>query len=1470
MDASETHDKMNDSKATGVRLQLPDSRCPDRKNSRSGFAANGNNVEEVRGFHSDTSVILENETHVCQSCDTDVADSFNDMKETGSNGVRTLASLGSNWVSEVLKQTGLANRADEVGSLDIGIDGEVVDRMVADQRLDSRDGGSLVTLDTHSGEEIDPGTLKPVDSEDSSFTGACSVPARSVPEMETREGIRGCRDAEILELSAAKQETDGSVDVDISESSTGEKETAALEQTGSVGVDIPGSSTVRKEVTDLEQIGYVDDHLSKTSAGPRTADLEQIGYVDDNVISKSSTPEEDNPEVQRLDSIHVNDTELSAALPNDETDENQSPETIAGTFSYLCGAVLNDNLEEIRRLVSEGLEVDSFRDSRKRTVLHYAAERGIRDMIEGLVDLGASVNTADIVGKTPLHCAVGALATHFIHKKLIGETEFKELETLDSEEAVFERVQTEKIETIECLHQLGADINARFDREVTSLQRAIHFGISPAIEVLLQLGVDVNVMRFTGLTALTLAIDRNELPVIKCLLDLGADANASYRQVTALHDVVESGRADMVHLLVEHGANVNAKRYERLTPLLHALLMKVTDVDVFQCFAKHGANFNATLGSGTAIHEAILRKDRETPTALIQNGADIQAPQMNITALGLAFVRNDRDLIECLAACGADVNFRFDLCVPALIVAERVGDTEMVKELLGHRADVNDCRLLEGVTALYQAVDKQKSEMVNLLLKLGADITTKYSHKVTALHHAVSRDDIKMVKVLSDFELRVDLNATRVEEYNVFQLNVEKFVAGEGEDIALALFKAADDPDEACQCLEGVTALHDAILRLSNAAILDPDGDLSAKKEMVETLVLSGANMNATFGRGVTSLHTAVRLQKPEAVEALCKSGMKVNNMRFAGISPLSLALDRKQVSVMEYLVEFGADVTTCYCQVNALHDAVAAKRKDIVEILLIHGANANAKKYYNVSLPLHALLMKVDDGEVFECLAKLGTDMNGTLGSRAAIHEAVALQDTELVAILHKYGGDVNAPRMNITALSLALARNDSTILECLVKCGADVNFRFDLCVPVLIDCAKRGQVDMLQSLVKHGADINDCRLLQGITVLYQAVDKMKSEMVKLLLNLGSDVNSVYDHKMTALHDAVTRGDFTMAAVLANLEVDLDAERGAGHNVLHHLLENNFRKESDPRPLGLRLIRTLVKAGAGVDMGCSRGVTALHDAVKQANLQMVKFLICAGANPSPGRVQDYRPIHMVTKLGRQDLVKYLYVLGADLNAAYSMDVRPLHDAILQSNFEIVKCLFEAGAENAFTKTDGLTALHVATEAGDIEMIRFLVGKGANINCDHWVLSLQDASSKQDMSDSIASSGPGAISKLEIGSLLDVADGREAVLQCLLDLGIDKCLHQGGQKRPVFWPDAAQIAEDSLTHYARNASNDPLLVSHMKNGDRNRGAASPDDVTTNGPPPSDSDQRHNEEIPPKQADVPRKRMGCGNGECNLL
>ena len=116
----------------------------------------------------------------------------------------------------------------------------------------------------------------------------------------------------------------------------------------------------------------------------------------------------------------------------------------------------------------------------------------------------------------------------------------------------------------------------------------------------------------------------------------------------ALHSAIANGDVEMVRILIDGSADVNA-RDTFGDPPLHAAIYK-GHVDIVSLLLARGANVDAKNTFGDpALHRAILDGDREIVRILVDAGADVNITNaFGDSALELAVSQGDQEILQIL------------------------------------------------------------------------------------------------------------------------------------------------------------------------------------------------------------------------------------------------------------------------------------------------------------------------------------------------------------------------------------------------------------------------------------------------------------------------------------------------------------------------------------------------------------------------------------------------------------------------------------------------------------------------------------------------------------------------------------------------------------------------------------------------------------------------------------------------------
>jgi ankyrin repeat protein len=254
----------------------------------------------------------------------------------------------------------------------------------------------------------------------------------------------------------------------------------------------------------------------------------------------------------------------------------------------LCQAAENNNIEEVRRLLSEGVDVDAKIESEKResgwNPLHIAAYGGYTEIVTLLITSGANLDYKDKDGYTPLH-------------KTVWSGRMKEATILlDS----------------------GANPNVKDNWGRTPLHLAASRGKKQFVDLFIaKSGVDLNL-----LIAASMGMD----DIVKLLINNRENVNTKDLAdgSTPLHNALKNGHENIAKLLIAEGADINASDRDGTEPL-HLAVMKGF-LKVAELLIAKGADVNCHNEDLTSpLHYAALYGHKETVKLLIAKGADVNS-----------------------------------------------------------------------------------------------------------------------------------------------------------------------------------------------------------------------------------------------------------------------------------------------------------------------------------------------------------------------------------------------------------------------------------------------------------------------------------------------------------------------------------------------------------------------------------------------------------------------------------------------------------------------------------------------------------------------------------------------------------------------------------------------------------------------------------------------------------------------------
>jgi uncharacterized protein len=436
---------------------------------------------------------------------------------------------------------------------------------------------------------------------------------------------------------------------------------------------------------------------------------------------------------------------------------------LAGVDRELFMAAIAGNAEGVRQAVARGAHVN-LRDSLSRSPLIWAAELGRLEASKALLDNRADLELADYASRTPLHAAAEGGFPKLVELLLarganINATDQWSRRTplgvvADAETAVVllragANANNPDLlclaifrgdgKLVELLLSYGADTNAKCGSD-TPLLSAIGSEKWDIVSILLDHGADANLstpLAAAADTPLTAAAERPaSVDAVARLLERGANPNTPDSiGETALIKAVWPGRANVIKVLLDHGANAGVKGITGLT----ALGMAPNDVEIADLLISHGANVDdlipGLLGQDArldnhqrAVFRAVVIGDVRGAATALPNMAEISKPLPGgLPPLALATALARINVTDWLLEHGANANAPdADGMAPlhrAVIAVTREPQQKirLIGSLLKHGASIDVTENRYGMTPSHLAAATFNREVADFLLRNGAD-----------------------------------------------------------------------------------------------------------------------------------------------------------------------------------------------------------------------------------------------------------------------------------------------------------------------------------------------------------------------------------------------------------------------------------------------------------------------------------------------------------------------------------------------------------------------------------------------------------------------------------------------------------------------------------------------------------------------------------------------------------------------------
>lgn len=435
-----------------------------------------------------------------------------------------------------------------------------------------------------------------------------------------------------------------------------------------------------------------------------------------------------------------------------------------------------------------------------------------------------------------------------------------------------------------------------------------------------------------------------------------------------------------------------------------------------------------------------------------------------------------------------------------------------------------------------------------------------------------------------------------------------------------------------------------------------PDLVNAGKQDAALAMIAQGGDINQPSVDGTTALHWAVYRKDLAMVNILLEQGADPDMANDYGATPMTVASEHGEFDIMKALVDAGGNIESPNREGQTLLMAVARTgNTETARLLLEHGANVNTIENW---------------------------------GEQSALMWASSQQQPALVKLLIEHGADVNA------------RGRDHDWPRGITSEPRNKPLEYGGLTPLLY-AAREGCVACVDALLDGGADIN-LTDLDGQTPLIMALQNMHYDTANTLIERGADIHRWDWYGRTALYSAIElnlipssrRGDLPSTDTHTALEIARTLlEMGAN-------VDMRLKKEPPPRAGGDRGYTD----GTPDSRVLTGGATALIKAAKAADVEAVKLLLEYDARVDlANRVYEVTPLLSAAGVWRV----YGIFIATPLSGEFTTGAQAL---------AVMQLLIDAGADIFEQAANGQNIAHGAAKAGWNEVLQYAYDQGVDLN----------------------------------------------------------------------------------------------------------------------------------------------------------
>ena len=253
------------------------------------------------------------------------------------------------------------------------------------------------------------------------------------------------------------------------------------------------------------------------------------------------------------------------------------------------------------------------------------------------------------------------------------------------------------------------------------------------------------------------------------------------------------------------------------------------------------------------------------------------------------------------------------------------------------------------------------------------------------------------------------------------------------------------------------------------------------------------------------------------------------------------------------------------------------------------------------------------------------------------------------------------------------------------------------------LYNAVRIGHKEVIGFLKECGVKATECKFL------HCASERGDVEIVSLLLEMGSDINTQDEEGQTALLKATDNGHLDVVKRLLDHGADINARNNYHETAFYVAAKSGYRE----------IVDLLLEKGFDSETDENFNGSSVYEAADNGSIEGLALLIDIGADMNAPNWDGSTALHISVSMGFDEKVEVLLEKGADINAKDDNGDTPLH-RLARSFYaygnksellrrKLINLLLEKGADSEVEDDQGRTALHYAAENGYSEIVEALL-----------------------------------------------------------------------------------------------------------------------------------------------------------------